>query len=264
MKFGAAYGGKDTGLIQPGDFVKVGEDGNFVKLDASKPEASPFEIVGQALAVERELPPAGFLQYYMGAEVPEMEAFMKAQGYAPSPGSNGADAGAFPMGSPYSPGSWKADFAKKLGLDIDKGIPFLTDGYFSAKENVENVSIGDIYDVEKNNDGHIESVRVAGEITVDGGNITVAKGSKNNALFIKLRNPLDKNGEVSVTLAKKAVDAKDVHVDYSQNVVVVYLNEDVAGEVELTADLIVDPVAGIPTEWDYAGSVGAVRILLQR
>lgn len=266
MQFGAAYGDSAT-KIQPGDFVKVGKNGNFVKLDTTANTGdSPFQIVGQVLAVERELPPAGFLQYYMGGEVPEMEAFMKAQGYAPSPGSNGTDAGAFPMGSPYSPGSWKADFAKKLGLDIDKGIPFLTDGYFSAKESVTGVLINDIYDAKENNDGHIESVRVAGDIEIEnvGGTITVGEDSNNNALFIKLRHPLDKNGAVTVKLAGVALDAKDVHVDYSQNVVVAYLDKGETGAVTLDADLIVDPIAGIPTEWDHAGSVGAVRILLQR
>lgn len=261
MKFGAAYG--ESNQIQPGDFVKVGENGNFVKLNTEETD-NAFQIVGQVLAVERELPPAGFLQYYMGGEVPELEAYMKAQGYAPSPGSNGADAGAFPMGSPYSPGSWKADFAKKLGLDIDKGIPFLTDGYFSAKEKVSGVSINDIYDADSKPDGHIESVRVAGDIENAAGTITVGAESNNNALFIKLRHPLDKDGKVAVKLGGEAVAAKDVHVDYSQNVVVVYLNKGVTGAVTLDADLIVNPVAGIPTEWDYAGSVGAVRILLQR
>jgi hypothetical protein len=47
--------------------------------------------------------------------------------------------------------------------------------------------------------------------------------------------------------------------------VVVYLEAGVLlKNLVIDAKLVVDPVAGIPTEWDYAGSVGAVRILLQR
>ncbi|MEX3713548.1 hypothetical protein ABFV99_14185 [Cytobacillus horneckiae] len=32
----------------------------------------------------------------------------------------------------------------------------------------------------------------------------------------------------------------------------------------LTVPMVVDPIAGIPTAWDHKGSVGAVRILLQK
>lgn len=276
MKFGAAYGTNDAQALQPGDFVKAGENGNFVKLDKS--QDSPFEIVGQVLAVEKELPPAGFLQYYMEMEIPELEAFLKAQGTAPSPGKNGTDAGAYPYGAPYTTRGWKSDFEKLLNPTINKGIPFLTDGYFRAKTVVNGISIGDLYDATANNDGHIESVRVAGNIeltdvvdgdgtTVIGKTATVAADSRNNALFIKLRHPIDK-GEANAIVVKSdegTVSDKNVHVDLSQNVVVVYLE---AGEVRtnlvIDAKLVVDPVAGIPTEWDYAGSVGAVRILLQR
>jgi hypothetical protein len=279
MKFGAAYGVSNS--IQPGDFVKVGQDGNFVKLDANDSAASPFEIVGQALAVERELPPAGFLQYYLDMEIPELEAFLKAQGTAPSPGSNGKDAGAYPYGAPYTTRGWKSDFEKLLNPTINKGIPFLTDGYFRAKQAVTDIKIDDIYAKDGNNDGHVESVRIAGDVTLTGATAVVAAESRNNALFIKLRHQIDKGEANPITVKFQdgtkldeggatvpnivSVSGKDVHVDLSQNVVVVYLE---AGQtytdLAIDAKLVVDPVAGIPTEWDYAGSVGAVRILLQR
>lgn len=277
MKFGAAYGLNDATAIQPGDFVKVGQDGNFVKLD--KATDSPFEIVGQVLAKETELPPAGFLQYYMEMEVPEIEAFLKAQGHAPSPGSNGKDAGAYPYGYPYTTRGWKADFEKLLNPTINKGIPFLTDGYFRAKEVVNAISIRDIYNKETNNDGHIEAVRIAGAIEIGtdtagtfvadaiGNDVRVAADSRNNALFIKLRHPIDKT-EASPIVVKHAggtIAAKDVHVDLANNTVVVYFEAGaVINDLVIDAKLVVDPVAGIPTEWDYKGSVGAVRILLQR
>ncbi|MDK2600719.1 hypothetical protein QO179_24805 [Bacillus stercoris] len=275
MKFGAAYGTK-ADPIQPGDFVKVGKDGNLVKLQTEEvsdgtnttPADSPFEIVGQVLAAERELPPAGFLQYYMEMDVPELEAFLKAQGYAPSPGKNpDGSAGAYPYGYPYTTRGWQSDFEKLLNPTINKGIPFLTDGYFRAKQTVNGISLDDIYDATTNNDGHIEAIRIAGQVTVTGNDVTVAADSRNNALFIKLRHPIDK-GEASPITVKHAggtIASKDVHVDLYQNTVVVYLEAGATlTDVAIDAKLVVDPVAGIPTEWDYAGSVGAIRVLLQR
>lgn len=276
MKFGAAYGTNGEDALQPGDFVKAGKDGNFVKLDLDND--SPFEIVGQVYAKETELPPAGFLQYYMEMDIPELEAFLKAQGTAPSPGANGKDAGAYPYGVPYTTRGWKSDFEKLLNPTINKGIPFLTDGYFRAKQTVTNIAISDLYDAEKNNDGHIEAVRPSGNLEqgtdVDGvftagaGNdVKVDADSRNNALFIKLRHPIDK-GEATPIVVKHAggtISDKDVHVDYANNMVVVYLEAGaLVKDLAIDAKLVVDPVAGIPTEWDHAGSVGAVRILLQR
>lgn len=285
MKFGAAYGSADPALaLQPGDFVKAGKDGNFVKVDTDVD--SPFEVIGQVLAKETELPPAGFLQYYMEMDIPELEAFFKAQGTAPSPGSNGKDAGAYPYGVPYTTRGWKSDFEKLLNPTINKGIPFLTDGYFSAKEVVTGIALDDKYDAGTNNDGNIEDVRIAGDLQMGtytaetapdagddfftagaGNDVQVAEGSHNNALFIKLRHPIDK-GEAAPIVVKAdgtEVAGKDVHVDYSQNMVVVYLEAGVTmTNITIDAKLVVDPVAGIPTEWDHKGSVGAVRILLQR
>lgn len=267
MKFGAAYGVSDS--IQPGDFVKVGANGNFVKLDTTDTTGdSPFEIVGQVLAAERELPPAGFLQYYMEMEIPEIEAFLKAQGTAPSPGANpDGSAGAYPYGAPYTTRGWKADFEKLLNPTINKGIPFLTDGYFRAKTTVNNIALTDVYDKDTNNDGHVEAVRIAGQVTLTGSDVTVAADSRNNALFIKLRHPIDKGEANAITVKHSGgnISAKDVHVDLSNNTVVVYLEAGAAlTGLAIDAKLVVDPVAGIPTEWDHAGSVGAVRILLQR
>lgn len=291
MKFGAAYGTNDVNALQPGDFVKAGENGNFVKLD--KTSDSPFEIVGQVLAVEKELPPAGFLQYYMEMDIPELEAFLKAQGTVPSPGKNpDGSAAAYPYGVPYTTRGWKSDFEKLLNPTINKGIPFLTDGYFRAKQVVSNIGLADVYNATTNNDGHIEDIRIAGNVTLndstinvdaDGDALTgtdgkelavatktavVAADSRNNALFIKLRHPIDKAEATPIVVkygTNSTIAAKDLHVDYSQNMVVVYLEAGTTyANLLIDAKLVVDPVAGIPTEWDYAGSVGAVRILLQR
>jgi hypothetical protein len=283
MHYGAAYGTNDAAKFVPGDYVKVGENGNFVKANIATD--SYFEVVGQVLNVERELPPAGFLQYYLNMDIPELEAWLSQAGTAPSPGKNpDGSAAAYPFGAPYTNKMWLPDFNKLLNPVINKGIPFLTDGYFKAKQHVPNISINDIYDVTNNNDGQVESVRVAGAVTIAAnGDVTVAADSRNNAIFIKLRNPIDRAVANPITVKHQTgvaadgttpvfatVSSKDVVVDMSQNllnsnVIVVYLQPGaVLNNLVIDADLVVDPVAGIPTEWDYAGSVGAVRILLQK
>jgi hypothetical protein len=282
MKFGAAYGVNDGTKLKAGDYVAVGKDGNFVKLDTEAAGVSAFQAVGQVLNVERELPPAGFLQYYLSMEIPEIEAWLKQAGTAPSPGANpDGSAAAYPYGVPYTNQSWRADFEKLLLPTINKGIPFLTDGYFKAKTVKNGITLNDVYDKDTNNDGQIENVRIAGQVTVNPttGDVVAAAGSRNNAVFIKLRNPIDK-AEANAVVVKHqtGVDAananapifanvagKNVHIDLYNNIVVVYLE---AGEtlanLQIDAKLVVDPQAGIPTEWDYAGNVGAVRILLQK
>jgi hypothetical protein len=286
MKFGAAYGTNDANILKPGDYVKVGQDGNFVKVDTSVD--SPFEVVGQVFNIEREVPPAGFLQYYLNMDIPELEAWLKASGTAPSPGTNpDSSAAAYPYGAPYANKGWLPNFNMLLNPIINKGIPFLTDGYFKAKTVVNGIALNDIYDATSNNDGHIENVRFAGDITfghdvsgtftpstgnaVDAG-VQVAADSHNNAVFIKLRHMIDRAepDAIVVKLDGVAVDPKDVVVDMTHyqlnsNVIVVYLKPGITVKnLTIDAKLVVDPVAGIPTEWDYQGSVGAVRILLQK
>lgn len=296
MKFGAMYG--TAGDLKHGDYVKVGKNGNFVKADTATD--SPFEIVGQVWLVQKELPPAGLLQYFLDMSIPELEAFMKNSSYAPSPGKNGkaepqypgqggnpqfapsgakGDAGAYPLGYPWELHGWKGDFERLLNPVINRGIPFLTDGYFKAKQVVTGIALDDIYNASTNNDGHIESVIFSGGVTfVDGTGAATAKNvvgkgaktaadTRNNALFIKLRHKIDhvEENPVVVKVGGKEVSAADVHLDWTNNMVVLYLEAGAtANPITIDAKLIVDPVAGVPTEWDYAGSVGAVRILLQK
>lgn len=291
MHFGAAYG--VAGGLKPGDRVKVGKNGNLVKLDPATD--NPFQSVGQVWAVEKELPPAGLLAYFMDMKIPELEAFMKDSSYAPTPGLNGTqapnyyrpntpaggtgDAGAYPLGYPYSLHGWLPDFEKMMNPVINRGIPFLTDGYFKAKQVVTGIAINDIYDAQSNNDGHIESVVFSGDVTyIDGAGadttdnavgvgVKTAADTRNNALFIKLRSEIDRveTDPIIVKIDGEKVAGNDFHLDYANNTLVVYLEPGVtAGAITIDAKLIVNPVAGVPTTWDHAGSVGAVRILLQK
>lgn len=273
MNFGAVYG-SSRDLLTHGDYVVVGANGNLRKFVKGTDDA--LQIVGQVWAVEKELPPLGLLAYYMDTKIEELEAFMKAASYAPSPGKNNpalaydnpsGDAGAYPFGYPWTLNSWKGDFEKLLTPVTNKGIPFLTDGYFKAKAVKTNISIADIYDKQGNNDGLIEAITVSGKVTLTGNKAVVEPESRNNALFVKLRSEIDRVEEnpVVVKVAGVAHSVNDVHFDWTNNTVVIYLE---AGQTydNITLDLkvIEDPVAGVPTEWDHAGAVGAVRILLQK
>jgi len=259
MHFGAAYGANKD--LKPGDRVKVGKNGNFVKavIDGATPD-SPFAVVGQVLAVERDLPPAGFLQYFVDMRNPQLEEMIKAMSTAPTPGEGG-----YPMGYPYDIKSWKPEFEKQLTQANDKGIPFLTDGFFRAKKVLTGIDVKDLYDATTNNDGAVEAVRPSGDVEFDPATGKVTVGEKGGAVFIKLRHKIDHTeaGHVVVKQDSTVVAANDVQIDIHNNTVVVYFDEAVT-VTALTLDVkaIVDPVAGIPTEWDYAGSVGAVRIQL--
>lgn len=304
MKFGAVYG--TSGALIHGDYVKVGDNGNLTKFVVGTD--NPLAVVGQVWAVEKELPPAGLLAYFLDTKIEELEAFMKAASYAPSPGTNGTaapsyptqwnapggssgDAGAFPQGYPWQLHGWLPDFEKLINPVINRGIPFLTDGYFKAKTTVSSISMDDIYNATTNNDGQIEAVAFSGslkygsydagtDVWTDGADQKVVTASvktdadtRNNALFVKLRVVIDRVEENPITVkytdaadAVKTFSSKDVHIDWTNNTIVVYLEPNtVYRDIHLAdAKLIVDPVAGVPTEWDYAGSVGAVRILLKK
>lgn len=275
MKFGAVYGSTKAALTH-GDYVVVGANGNFRKYIAGADD--PLAVVGQVWAIEKELPPAGLLAYYLDTKIEELEAFLKAASYAPSPGKNGnqtydnpnGDAGAYPLGYPWQLHGWLPEFEKLLLPSTNKGIPFLTDGYFKAKAVRTGVSIADIYNATTNNDGLIEAVTFSGDVTITNTGVTdadavVGAGTRNNAIFVKLRGTIDRVESNPVVVKVGATTHTDVHLDWTNNTVVIYLE---AGQtynnIALDLKLIVDPVAGVPTEWDHAGAVGAVRILLQK
>ena len=263
MKFGAAYG-VPAGL-KAGDFVVSGIDGNFKKFE--KGTHAFHQVIGQVHNVNRELPPSGLLQYYTGLKNTALEQYMKQISTTPAvPG----DAG-YPYGAPYTVGAWKPEFLKALGYGTLTGIPFLTDGYFSAQQRI-SVSLDDATGLEG---ASIEAIRKSDGVTITNttgvSKIVVDNNVEEASVFVKLKDKFDprKLNGVVVTYTKGAVtetmSSRDVHVDVTNNTIVLFLNKGETFEnVEISVDAIVDPKAGIPTEWDYKGSVGAVRIQLLR
>lgn len=250
MHFGAAYAGTGEDALKSGDFVVPGADGNFKKYEDTMDTRS---IIGQVLNVNRNLPPAGLLQYYTGlTNSDQIESYL--QSLAPT----GVE---YPYGTSYSVGSWRADFLKQLGYGNLTGIPFLTDGYFSSLEKVT---------ATLDSTEHIEKVAGSSNVEIDGTTVTVGDEEADGTLFIKLAHKLDRrnlqNIEVAYTKGEETgkVSAADLNVDVNNNTLVIYLDQGTYTGITVTAEVAVNPTAGIPTEWDYKGSVGAVRILLQR
>lgn len=250
MHFGAAYG--VNGELEPGDFVMAGKNGNFIKYDGSDFR----KVVGQVHRVNRELPPAGLLKYFTGLKNTDLEDYLKQISATPAAG----DAG-YPYGAPYSVGSWKPEFLKQIAGGNLTGIPFLTDGYFSARQTIEAVVGGE----------NVENT-VGGEgVTIEGGTVTVSEDVDDATVMVKLKHKIDPRAFDQVEVAytgeegEVKVSTRDVHVDVENNTIVVYLDGGVtATDLTITVASVVNPTAGIPTEWDYSGSVGAARIQLMR
>jgi hypothetical protein len=276
MKFGAAVSAKDANAkadyLQHGDYVVSDAYGNTRKY--KKGTDAPEAIIGQAWTKETELPPAGFLQYYTDMVNPEMEEYLKLISRMPSPGlpADGS-AAAFPYGAPYTIKGWKPEFEELLMGAKMAGIPFLTDGFFRAQENIDvPVSAGTAGAMVL--DANIEAVRTGEGATFDvlNNKVTVEANTRTGVVFIKLKHKIDqtKLANVSVKINGVAVNSNDLIVDVLNNTLVVYLPEnETAAPVDhntfrVFVPSVVDPVAGIPTGWDFKGSTGAVRILLQK
>ena len=251
MHFGAAYG--TTGDLKSGDFVVVGKDGNFKKApEGEDTVVDAREIIGQVLNVTRDLPPAGLLQYYTGLQNEQLEDYIKGMSATP-----GAENSIHPYGSPYTVGSWRKDFVTALGGGNLKGIPFLTDGYFSSMEQV-TIALDD--------EDKVEAVRPGDGVKVNGASITVGDVTE-SMVVVKLKHDIAHRelDKVKVTIGSDEVSKRDVHVDVANNSIVIYLDGgQTIDNLSISAPLVMNPTAGVPTEWDYQGSVGAARILLQR
>lgn len=292
IHYGVAYADptNQNSKIVPGDYLKVGVYGNFVKW---KPQTitqddttknitvtgdTPDMIVGQAWAVETQLPPAGFLQYFLDMSNETYAEFVKGASYAPAPGTNYYNVGTQKVNTPGTYG----DISQKYNLLPFKGIPFLTDGYFKAKTLVSGMGVSYNATTGAPVDNRIEHVRVnnplAIEVSETGNEITVLDYRK-GMVSIKFKDKLAALGD-GVIVVHDLVDGEDpvtltpdenpnrLHLDYQNNTIVLYFDENTVVDkphvITVDATLVVNPVAGVPTAWDFTKSMGAVRILLMR
>lgn len=302
IKFGAAWVDADSNIAAAnaiiGKPIAVDENGNLtVATDTYD------QVIGQCLGVETDVPPAGYLQYFMEMDDNQWTEFVRQQSYAPSPGRTKDaawnDVGTYPAGTSYL--NNKADLLK----NFRSGIPFLTDGYFKAR-TTKTYKLDGFIDSEgtalDNDDTLTEKVfaswqlsyiKKSGDITI---NETTTTGSEDRtislaasdkegaALWIKLPDPLAndvlKTGSMSnypefagsttsgITVSVGGSEFSEFHVDYTNNMIVIYFNQITSdltdAEVEITATVLENQIPGIPTGWDFKGSYGAARILLQK
>jgi hypothetical protein len=300
IKFGAAHITADNLATALGRFVKADNYGNFQLADPTTD--SYGKVVGQILGIETEVPPAGFLQYFLEMTNNEYTDFVKQMSYAPSAGK-AAGQGTFDIGS-YPLGTSYLEAANRI-RDWNKGIPRLTDGYFRARTHVVGITLdnaitaeaitaggvvgdgtaiaGEAYTATDEQYNQVVEFKVSGDVTVTNGAVTVGADPRGAAIYIRLKDKLandalkagDTNSypefsgtnpaNVEVKLGATTVADANVHIDYTNNMIVVYFTAAVtAQKLQIAADLLINATPGIPTGWDFKGAIGAARILLQR
>lgn len=248
IQWGAFY---DTDISRPvkaGDFVMSDENGYVIKADfdlvreqieaaadlngvkaALKEESRLREqVIGQVWAVETNLPPQGWLKWVgWSAEQTSEDMWRTASG------ATHADIGAqdgFP-GYPYERSYRNVD--KRDGKYYPQGIPGLTNG-----ANIE-VPFTD---------------QVIGQ---------VMPGQSGRHDFFLLNTPAVE-GSVEIFVGGQKVTPS--YIDVTSGRVVFDAPENTTGAPQdVTATYkAVGQIPGVPTGWDFKGSIGAVRILLQK
>jgi hypothetical protein len=284
-------------------YVKSDANGNFTLANTATDNYSL--ILGQILAIETDVPPAGFLQYFLEMTDNEYTDFIKQMSYTPSPGKTtgqGAyDVGTYPLGTNYL-------YPANRMRDWNKGIPRLTDGYFRARENITGITIDNIdvstmdatsgtaltsgtaYATTDVQYGQVLEVKTTGNVTVADGVVTVGSDVRGAALFLRMKDKLVidalKSGDTNTypefsganpsdvkaylrtdggaTFTDTQISSSNIHIDYTNNMIVIYFTAAVTAKLLIDATMLVDNTPGIPTGWDFKGSIGAVRILLQK
>ena len=176
IKFGAmsaVANAQNTKAALYGKYVKAGANGNVVVADAT--DFAAGRVLGQVYGVETDLPPAGFLQYFLEFNDAQYLDFIKQTQIVPSPGrakdkANTLDIQTYPVGTGYFKTTQDLAIALK---SFRAGIPFLTDGYFKAR-TAKTYELGDtvnIIDVRTMGGQHL-----VGETLVD--NLTIAATSE--------------------------------------------------------------------------------------
>jgi hypothetical protein len=222
-------------MLREGDFVKAGPFGKFVKWDPAIDKE--YEIVGQVLGLETDIPPEGWLSWV----TPEVE---KGAGYAngslrdpfqptaPSPAEGpyyDADY-KWPLTSDYrSPGAWKT-YA---------GVPGLTDG-----ANIANTV--------RTQKAILEKTETSLEFIVD----IIAK--------VDLSTVVVKIGSTEIAEKESAAAGADFYeFDASANEFKITATADDDDDRIVTVTYKQTQTVGTPPAWDFVGSIGAARILLK-
>lgn len=248
IHWGAFYDADITRPVKAGDFVMSDENGYMIKADfekiredieaaadlaalkvALKEESRLREqVVGQVWAVETNMPPQGWLKWVGWSEMDQQDDQWRT-----ATGARTSDIGSqddFP-GYPYE--RTYRNFDVRNNKYYAQGIPGLTNG-----SNIE--------------------VPFSNEIIGQ-----VQAGVKGRHDFYALHTPIV---EGSLTLKVGAQTVTPEYVDVtSGRVVFSFDNSAGATPLDVTVSYkATGQIPGVPTGWDFKGSIGAIRILLQK
>lgn len=216
--WGCAYG-----TLAVGDYVTVDAGGRLIKL--TDPDAKFTQIVGQVLAMDTDIPPAGWLKWLY--QEPEMNAERRDDAnFEPAPGVEGYG---------YDP-AYKEVVDKISG----RGIKGLTDGGGIGRTAVT-------------------AEEVATAVTADAGTTMIIRLDHPTPYegTVKIYST-----DAAATPVTTELTNFTVNLD---NGWITLTFDDAQVNCTLTADYDYQDFtkAGTPTSWDFEGAAGAVRILLK-
>ncbi len=245
VHYGALYDVDMQNGIKSGDFVMADENGRFIKADFEGvrkkiTDASDLEevkealaeeslmqeqVIGQVWAVETNLPPQGWLQW-VGWSDEQRKEDDRPSGFSAVDLMEG-DYPGYPYEKSYR------NFDPKSNKYYPQGIPGLTDGS-NIEVPFENLVIG-----------------------------YINPGQTGRHDFRIKHSPIVE-GSMTVKIGGEEVEPQNV--SYETGLVTLNIESNDHAEpqaVEVTFKAT-GQIPGVPTNWDFKGSVGAVRILLQK
>ena len=246
IEWGSFYDVDPVNGVKAGDFVMSDENGRIIKADFEKQRAiltsgtasaeEKFaavaeiarlqeQVIGQVWAVETNLPPQGWLKWVGWTDTQMLEDGNPS-------GFTAADIGASEDGFPgYPYEKTYRNWDVKTNRYYPQGIPGLTNGS-RIEMDFEDV-IG-----------------------------TVQPGTGGRFDLRIERTPIVE-GSVTLEVGGVAVTPENIH--YETGLVTFTYNNTGTAPVDVVAKYkATGQVPGVPTGWDWKGSVGAIRILLQK
>jgi hypothetical protein len=248
IQWGAFYDENLARPVKAGDFVVADANGYAVKADfdqirqdieaavdltalkvvLKKESRLREQIIGQVWAVETNMAPQGWLKWVGWSKEQSAEDEWRTRS-----GATAADIGAqdgFP-GYPYEKSYRNVD--KRDGKYYPQGIPGLTNG-----ANIE--------------------VPFTNEVI---GQVQAGQSGRHD--FFLLHTPAVE-GSVVISIGGVAITPDFIDVESGR---IVFSSDNTAGPLPLDVTATykaVGQIPGVPTGWDFKGSIGAIRILLQK
>ncbi|CDQ41827.1 hypothetical protein [Virgibacillus salexigens] len=245
IEWGSFYDKDIDKPVKHGDYVMSDENGRLIVADfeaqrdvlksteatadqkfAAIAEISRLQeqVIGQVWAVETNLPPQGWLQW-VGSTDEQLAEIDSSSGMT----ADDIQDNKFP-GYPYE--KTYRNFDAKSSKYYPQGIPGLTNGS-RIEVPFKDVLLG-----------------------------SVNPGSSGKQYYRIEKTPLVE-GSVEIKVGGQVVEPANIH--YESGLVTLEVNNTGNSPQEVTASFkATGQLPGVPTGWDWKGSVGAVRILLQK